>query len=107
MVITRTSTVDKVLDNSRVGHRERSKDESPEDSSDGLTLDTNLSQSGVYNSLHDRDEDHNGNGINVLHDIVGESMKFHLISLGNKVVDHLSIYNPVNGVEKEDLTGID
>lgn len=102
-LVTRTGRVDDLLDNGSVGHGTRSKEETEGDSGDGSHLDTDSSQVGVDELLHDGDEDDDGNGVNVLHDIVGDTVGLHLASLRHKVVEHLSVDNPVDGVDDKDL----
>lgn len=97
------SLVDVVLQHRSVGHGKGSEKETKSDTSDGTEWNAVLSKEWVDKVVHDGNENDNGDRINVLHDIVWDFMGIHLTSLGNKVVDHLSIDNPVDWVESKDL----
>lgn len=47
--------------------------------------------------------DDDGYGVDVLHDVVRDSVEFHLAGLRDEVVEHLAVNAPVDGIEEEDL----
>ena len=85
-IIARRGIVDEVLNDSCIGHGKGSEDEAHCDSCDGAEGNANFSEAGVDDTVHDRDEDNDGNGINILHDIVRDAVEFHGGSLGDEVV---------------------
>ena len=72
-----------MLDNSGIGHRKRAQKESPGDASDGLEFDPNSSKCRVNETVHDGNEDDEGKGVDVLHDVVGDSVQLHGSSCTN------------------------
>src|SRR5690242_6620544 len=103
VAITGTSLVDVMLDDSGVDHGKRGDPEPSGDTVDGREVDLVLAEEREEELIHDRQEDDNGNGIEVLHQIVRDTVTSHLTSLGNKVVGEVSVYDPVNRVETKHL----
>ena len=94
-----------MLDDSRIGHCQGSENESPSDASDGLEFDAHAAQSGIDEPVANRDEDDDGQGIDVLHDVVRYPVQFHDARLRDEVVQHLVVHDPVDGEEDEDAAG--
>jgi hypothetical protein len=97
--------VDVMLDDGGVDHGERSNPETSGDTVDGREVDPVLAEKGEEPLIHKRQEDDDGNGVEVLHQIVGDTVTSHLTSLGDEVVGEVAVYDPVDGVEAEDLAG--
>ena len=100
-----TRNVDVVLDNSSVDHGQRSNPETGGDTVDGREGDLVLAEEGEEELVHKRQEYDNGDGIEVLHQIVGNAVTSHLTSLGDEVVGEVAVNDPVDRVETEDLAG--
>lgn len=64
-----------------------------------------LAEEGEEELIHERQEDDNGNWVEVLHQIVGNAVTSHLASLGDEVVGEVAVYDPIDGVEAKDLAG--
>lgn len=103
VAVARTSLVDVVLDDSGVDHGKRGDPETSGDTVDGREVNLVLAEEREEELIHDRQEDDDGNGIKVLHQVVRDTVTSHLSSLGNKVVGEVSVYDPVNGVETKHL----
>lgn len=98
ILVARASIVDKVLDDGGIAQAERGKDETDGDSGNGANVDASLAERGVDEKVKDGGEDENGDGIKVLHEIVGHAVAVHLTSLGDEVCGELAITNPEDGV---------
>lgn len=61
-----------------------------------------LLEHGVDEAVHDWCEEQDGNWVEVLHQIVGDTVQAHLAGLGDKVARELRVYEPVDGVEDKD-----
>jgi len=83
--VARAGAVDEVLNNGGVCKADGSEEETDRDASNRLELDLKLAEDGVDNDVQNRNEDDNGNGVEVLHQIVGHAVALHLASLGNEV----------------------
>lgn len=94
-----------MLSDSGVSHREGDDDESERDTGDRTELDVRLAQRRVDDAVEYRDQNDNRDGVEVLHEIVGDSMTVHLLGLRDEVVGELTVAEPVDGVEEEDLAG--
>lgn len=102
-LVARARRVNQLLHTSSVSHGECSKVETPCDSGDGLELDSNLAKTWVEDVVADRDENDDGYGVDVLHNVVGNAMQLHGSGLRNEVVQHLRVNDPVDWVEGEDF----
>lgn len=76
--VARASAVDEVLDNGCVGHGQGSDPEAESDTVDGREVDLELAHQRVDEAVQDGDEDDDGDGIEVLHEIVGNTVSLHL-----------------------------
>lgn len=103
VLVARTSRVDQVLDNGGVGEAESGEGETDGDTGNGTKLDAGAAEDRVDDTVEDRGEDQNRDGIEVLHEIVGHTVALHLTSLSDKVGRELAVANPEDGVEDEDL----
>lgn len=95
--------IDDMLDDGSVHHGEGRDDETKGDTGDGAEGNVEAAENGVDNHLQEWDEDDDGDGIEVLHEIVGDTMAIHLFSLGDKVTRELAVYHPIDRVEGKDL----
>lgn len=94
-----------MLEDSGVSHRERDNDESEGDTSDGSELDVCPTHGGVDNTVKYGNQDNNRDRVEVLHEVVGDSVAVHLLGLRDEVVGELTVAEPVDWVEEEDLAG--
>lgn len=104
-LVAGAGAVDEFLDAGRVGHCEGAEEEAPGDARDGLELDADLAQGRVEELVADGDEDDDGDGVDVLHNVVWDAVQLHLPGLRDEIVEHLRVDDPVDGVEGEDLAG--
>jgi hypothetical protein len=95
--------VDVVLDNGGVDHGQGTDPESGHDTVDGREVDLGLAQRGEDKLVDDRQEDNDRDRVEVLHKIIGNAVTSHLTSLSDEVVGEVSVNDPVDGVEAEDL----
>lgn len=103
MLVARARAVDEMLHNRRVHHGQRRHGEADHDSADGLEGDAVLAEHRVDQAVQDRHKDNDGDRVKVLHQVVGDAVPAHLQRLSHKVVGELSVHNPVDGIEGEDL----
>lgn len=103
--VARASAVDEFLDNGGVGEAERGEEEANANTGNGAELNASLAQDRVDDAVENRGEDENGDGVKVLHEIVGHAVTLHLLGLGDKVGRELSVADPEDGVEDKDLAG--
>lgn len=104
-VVTRTSIVDEVLQDTSVDHGGSTEHETPENLGNSSEW-SESSDEWVDESLTDWNKHNKGDGVDGLQDIVGQTVELHLTSLGNKVVVHLAVHQPVDRVEGKHLTGV-
>lgn len=105
VLVAWSCAVDEVLDDGSVGHGKRGNDETDGDTGDGWEWDVKFLHDRVDDAVEDGDEDENGNGVEVLHEIVGDAVPLHLSGLGDEVTGELVVNDPVDWVEAEDLAG--
>lgn len=98
VIVARSRVVDEMLDDGGITQAERGEDETQGDSGNGANVDASLAERGVDQKVKDGGEDENGDGVKVLHEIVGHAVAAHLTSLGDEVGGELAITNPENGV---------
>ena len=99
--VTWPGGVDEVLDNSSVHHGQRSDDKTERDTRDRAEPNAQATEHGVHQGFQDRDEHDNGDRVEVLHQIVWNTVPLHLTSLSDKVAGELAVNDPVNGIEAE------
>lgn len=97
-LVARTRIVDEALDDGGIPQAERDKDETHGDTGNGANIDASLAERGVDEKVKNRGEDEDGDGIKVLHEIVGHAVAAHLTSLGDEVGGELAVTNPEDGV---------
>jgi len=69
-----SSVVDEVLDDGSIGHGDCGKEEAPGDTSDGFEEDSDLAEKRIEAHVKDGNKDDDGDGVDVLHDIVGDAV---------------------------------
>ena len=94
-----------MLDDGSVGHGEGGEEETHGDAGDGFEFDADAAEAWVDEAVADGDEDDDGEGIDVLHDVVGDAVQFHDPGLRDEVVKHLVVDDPVDREEDEDAAG--
>lgn len=94
--------VDFVLDDCCPGHGEGAEEKAEGDADDGLELPAHATETGVDDLIENRDEDDQDDGINVVDDVVGDSVEEHGSGLGGQVGSDLVVDHPVEGEEQED-----
>jgi hypothetical protein len=103
LAVAGSGLVDVVLDDGSVDHGQGTDPESNHDTVNRREVDLSLAQRGEDKLVNDRQEDDDGNGVEVLHQIVGNAVTSHLTGLSDEVVGEVAVHNPVDGVETEDL----
>jgi hypothetical protein len=103
VVVAGTGLVDVVLNDCGVDHSEGRNPETANDTVDRREWDLVLAECRHKDLINERQENDNGNGIEVLHQIVGNAVESHLSTLGDEVVGELTVDDPVDGVEAENL----
>jgi hypothetical protein len=103
LTVTWTGCVDVVLNDGGVDHGEGRDPETTGDTIDGGESDVALAQERHEELVDKRQENDDGDGIEVLHKIVGDTVTSHLTGLSDKVVGEVTVHDPVDWVEAEDL----
>ena len=98
VLVAGSSAIDEMLDDGSVGKTQSGEPEANGNSHNGLKLDASLSKDGVNDLVEDGGEDQDGDGVEVLHKVVGHAMALHLAGLGDKVGRELAVANPEDGV---------
>lgn len=97
--------VDEVLEDGGVDHCEGGDPETCDDAVDGWEADACSAEGGHEDAFHEGEEDDDGDGVEVLHQVVGDAVRGELGSLRDEVVAELAVDDPVDGVESEDFAG--
>ena len=97
--------VDVVLHDCGGNHGHGSNEEAGRHALDGSESETDLAEGGVQDVVDDWDHDDDGNGVEVLDDIVGDTVTGHGGGLNRKVTGHLVVGQEEDGQEEEDLAG--
>lgn len=105
VVITWASFVNVMLQDRSINHGSSTKHETPEDLGDGSER-SESSNEWVDKSFTDWNEHNNGDGINTLQDIVWQAVQLHLTGLGNEIVQHLAVHNPVDWEKDKHFTSV-
>ena len=105
LAVAGTGGVDQVLHDGGVHHGQGRDDKAKGDTGDGAEGNLQAAHDGVHNRLENGDEDNDRDGIEVLHQIVGDTVTVHLSGLGDEVTGELAINDPVDGVESEHAAG--
>lgn len=105
LIVARSSFVDVVLNDGSVHHGKGGDPETSGDTVDWREVDLGLAEGGEHEVVHNGQEDDNSDGIEVLHEIVGDAMAGHLTGLTDEVVAEVAVNDPVDRVEAEDLAG--
>jgi hypothetical protein len=105
VIVARAGLVDVVLDDGGIDHSERGYPETGDDTVDRREGDLLLAQEWHKHLVDEWQENDNSDGVEVLHQIVGNTVGSHLSTLGDEVIRELAVDDPVNRVEAEDLAG--
>jgi hypothetical protein len=92
------------LNHAGVYHGRGSDPETGNDTVDGREGDLVFAERGHEDLVDEGKEDDDGDGVKVLHQIVGDAVATHLTSLGDEVAGKVAVYDPVDGVQAKDLT---
>jgi len=103
LTVAGSGFVDVILDDAGVDHGHGANPETSYDTVDRRERNLVLAKRGHEPLVNNGKEDDDGNWVEVLHQIVGNAVAAHLTSLGDEVVGEVAIYDPVDGVEAEDL----
>lgn len=97
--------VNVVLHDSSGNHGHGSHEETGRHTLDGGESNTDLAQGRVQHVVDDGDHDNDGNGVQVLQNIVGNTVSGHGGGLSGQVAGHLVVGKEEDGQEEEDLAG--
>lgn len=64
-----------------VGHCQGGEDEAKGYAGDGAEWDANFAEKRVDETVEDGDEDYDGEGVDILHDVVGDTVELHCAGL--------------------------
>ena len=107
VVVARRLLVDELLKNGGIQHGKASDEETGVDTLDGGEVDSHPPESGVDDPIEEGNEDDDGDGVQVLNQVVGGSVQGHAGSDGPQVTIDLGIAQPVEGEPTEDLAGFE
>jgi hypothetical protein len=85
MAVAGTSLVDVVLEDGGVEHGHGGDKEAECDTGDGAEGDVVFLEHGIDEAVEDGREEENGDGVEVLHQVVGDTVTSHLTGLGDEV----------------------
>lgn len=97
--------VDVVLHDSGGNHGQGSEHETESHTLDGSEGNADLAQQRVQNVINDGNHDDDGDGVQVLNDVVGDTVTLKSSSLHGQVAGHLVVGQEEDGQEEEDLAG--
>ncbi|CAG9978285.1 unnamed protein product [Clonostachys byssicola] len=97
--------VDVVLHDGGGDHGEGGDDETSGHTLDGGGGDADPAEAGVEEVVEDGDHDDDGDGVEVLDDVVGDAVELHGAGLDGQVTGHLVVGEEEDGQEEEDLAG--
>lgn len=97
--------INKMLHNRRRNHGESRDDETDCHTLDGGEGDTQLAEAGVKKMINEGNHDDDGDGVQVLNDIIGNTVELHGGGLSGEVTSHLVVGQMEDGQVKEDLAG--
>lgn len=105
VIAARALLVDVVLHDSGGNHGKRGNEETSGHTLDGGESDANLAETGVQEVVDEGNHDDNGDGVQVLDNVVGDTVKLHGTSLDGQITSHLVVGQEEDGQEEEDLAG--
>ena len=97
MFEARAAGVDQVLDTRGIAHGYRGAKQADTNAVLGREVDFAFGEEGVDDSLEEGKENHHRDGVQVVHDVVGEAVELGLAGLGDEVVEHLVADEPLSG----------
>ena len=99
--------VNELLKDGGVQHGESGDEETGVDTLDGREVDSELPETGVDEVVEDWDEDDDGDGVQVLDQVVGSSVQGHSGGDGTQVTIDLGVAQPEEGEPTEDLASLE
>ena len=99
--------VDELLENGCVQHRKSGDEETGVDALDGGEVDSHLPKAGVDDSVKDGDEDDDGDGVQVLNQVVGSPVQRHASGNSTQVTIDLRVAQPEEGEPAKDFAGFE
>ena len=107
VVAAGAEVVDVVLRHGRGYHGEGAEEEAPGDAFQRREADAEPFETGVEEDVGDGDEDDEGDGVDVVDEVVGGPVQFHGRGLRDQVVGHLVVGEPPQRVPEEDGAGFE
>ena len=104
---TRAKFVDVVLGDACRNHRKSGRDKSPSNLLQWREADSYALEAWIDQSVANGDEDDESDGVYVVDEIVRGAMEFHGCGLGDQVICHLVICEPVHRIPEENSTGFE
>ena len=103
----RTKFVDVVLGDACCDHGGRRGDETPCNLLQRREADPHAFKAWIEEQITDGNENDEGDGVNIVDEIVGGAVEFHGCGLGDHVGGHLIIGKPPDWVPEEDSAGFE
>jgi len=107
VIVARRRIVDELLENGGVQHGKSGDEETGVDALDRGEVDSHLPESGVDDLVEDGDENDDGDGVQVLNQVVGGSVQGHAGSDGAQITIDLGVAQPEEGEPTEHLAGLE
>lgn len=107
VVVARRFLEDELLENCGIQHGKARDKETGIDTLDRGEIDSHPPESRVDDPIEDGDQDDDGDGVQVLDQVVGRSVQGHAGSDGTQVTIDLGVAQPVEREPTEDLAGFE
>lgn len=107
LVAALAQLVDVVLRGGGREHCEHGHEEADRDTLERREVDADFAEGRVQKVVDKRNEDDQGQRVQIVDDVVGRAVQLHGGSLRGQVVRHLVVRQPVQRVEGEDLAGLE
>jgi len=107
VVVARGLFENELLKNGGIQHGKGGDEETGVDTLDGGKVDPELPETGVDEVVENWDEDDDGDGVQVLDQVVGGSVQGHAGSDGTQVTIDLGVAQPEEGEPTEDLASLE
>ena len=105
--MARRLLVNELLKNGGIQHGESGDEETGVDTLDWGKVDPELPETGVDEVVENRNEDDDGDGVQVLDQVVGGSVQGHASSDGTQVTIDLGVAQPEEGEPTEDFASLE